>query len=186
VSSFPAANDSPAIERAQGPDASHRAGERADHRLTLILFTGIVALAIVGTTVSIVANSVMRGGRAAAPMMGTSAIASTNAGSPQRVSLSVVPGLKPGPKGEKYDAFSKTNFAVKVGKPLQLTIDNKDDVVHSITATSAGVSVVVMPGLHTYTIVVHQAGHFKWICAYPCDPYSMSTVGYMQGYITAT
>jgi hypothetical protein len=44
----------------------------------------------------------------------------------------------------------------------------------------------VMPGVHTYTVVVHQAGHFKWICAYPCDPYSMANVGYMQGCITAT
>jgi hypothetical protein len=48
------------------------------------------------------------------------------------------------------------------------------------------VNVVLMPGVHTYTIVVHQAGHFKLVCAYPCDPYSMATVGYMQGYITAT
>jgi len=184
VSTFPAANHSPAIKRAQDTDEKRLDSERAGHQLTLILFAGIVALAIVGTTVSVVANSVMRGGRSAAPMMSTSAIASVS--SPQRISLAVVPGSKPGPKGEKYDAFSKTNFAVKVGKPVQLTIDNKDDAVHSITATSAGVNVVVMPGVHTYTIVVHQAGRFKWICAYPCDPYSMATVGYMQGYITAT
>jgi heme/copper-type cytochrome/quinol oxidase subunit 2 len=184
VSSFPAAHPSPAIKRAQSPDETRLDSERAGHQLTLVLFAGIVALAIVGTTTSIVANSVMRGGRSAAPMISTSAVAS--ASSPQQISLSVVPGSKPGPKGEKYDAFSKTNFAVKVGKPVRLTIDNKDDAVHSITATSAGVNVVVMPGVHTYTIVVHQAGHFKWICAYPCDPYSMTTVGYMQGYITAT
>jgi plastocyanin len=186
VSSFPAANQSPAIKRAHSPNERRLDSERAGHQLTLVLFAGIVALAIVGTTVSVVANAVMRGSRSAAPMMSTSALASTTASSPQLISLSVVPGSKPGPKGEKYDAFSKTNFAVKVGKPVQLTIDNKDTAVHSITATSAGVNVVVMPGVHTYTIVVHQAGHFKWICAYPCDPYSMSTVGYMQGYITAT
>jgi heme/copper-type cytochrome/quinol oxidase subunit 2 len=69
---------------------------------------------------------------------------------------------------------------------VQLTIDNKDDAVHSITATEAGVSIVVMPGVHTYTLLVHKAGHFKWICAYPCDPFAMARVAYMQGYITAT
>jgi plastocyanin len=186
VSSVPATNQSPAIEQAQRSTEARLDSERAGQRLTLILFAGIVALAIVGTTVSIVANSVMRGGRSTGPMMSASAIASAGASSPQNISLSVIPGSKPGPKGEKYDSFSKANFAVKVGRPVQLTIDNKDDAVHSITATSAGVNVVVMPGVHTYTIVVHQAGHFKWVCAYPCDPYSMATVGYMQGYITAT
>jgi hypothetical protein len=186
VSSFPAANHSPVIKRDRSPNETRLDSERAGHQLTLVLFAGIVALAIVGTTVSVVANSVMRGARSAAPMTSTSAVASANANSRQQISLSVVPGSKPGPKGEKYDAFSKTNFAVKVGRPVQLTIDNKDDAVHSITATSAGVNVVVMPGVHTYTVVVHQAGRFKWICAYPCDPYSMATVGYMQGYITAT
>ncbi|HXP38406.1 MAG TPA: hypothetical protein VN817_11635 [Solirubrobacteraceae bacterium] len=186
MSSPPAASHSPAIERAQSADDERLDSERAGQRLTLILFAGILALAIIGTTVSVVASSVMHGGRTTAPRTSTLANVNTGASSPQHISLSVVPGSKPGPKGEKYDAFSKTNFAVKVGRPLQLTIDNKDDAVHSITAASAGVNVVVMPGVHTYTIVVGRAGRFKWICAYPCDPYSMATVGYMQGYITAT
>ncbi|HST55507.1 MAG TPA: hypothetical protein VLJ42_06390 [Solirubrobacteraceae bacterium] len=69
---------------------------------------------------------------------------------------------------------------------MQLTIDNRDDVVHSITAAGAGVNVLVKPGIHAYTLVVHQAGRFKWICAYTCDPFSMEHTGYMQGYITAT
>lgn len=60
-----------------------------------------------------------------------------------------------------------------------------DDTAHSITSGAAGVNIVVQPGVHTCTFVVHRAGHFKWICAYPCDPYSMARVGYMGGYITA-
>jgi heme/copper-type cytochrome/quinol oxidase subunit 2 len=91
----------------------------------------------------------------------------------------------PGPGGERHDAYSKTNFAVQVGRPLRLTIDNRDDAVHSITATGAGVNIVVMPGVHTYTLIVHSAGRFKWVCAYPCDPFSMANTSYMQGYITA-
>lgn len=73
-----------------------------------------------------------------------------------------------------------------MGQPVQLTIDNRDSAVHCITSGEAGVNIVVQPGVHTYTLVVHQAGHFKWVCVFECDPFSMTHVGYMQGYITAT
>ena len=43
-----------------------------------------------------------------------------------------------------------------------------------------------MPGVYTYTLIVHQAGRLKWVCAYECDPFSMGHTGYMQGYITAS
>ncbi len=105
---------------------------------------------------------------------------------PQRVSLYVAPSWKLGPDGERHDAFSKTDFNVKVGQQVQMTIDNRDSAVHSITSADAGVSILVKPGLHTYTLVVHQAGRFKWVCAFTCDPFSMGHVGYMQGYITAS
>jgi hypothetical protein len=54
-------------------------------------------------------------------------------------------------------------------------------LLHSITATGAGVK----PGVHTYTLIVHSTGRFKWVCAYPRDPFSMVHTSYMQGYITA-
>jgi hypothetical protein len=57
---------------------------------------------------------------------------------------------------------------------------------HSITSAQAGVNIVVMPGVYTYTLIVHQAGRLKWVCAYECDPFSMGHTGYMQGYITAS
>lgn len=164
-------------------------GDRTEHRAILALFGLIALLATVGIVVSLIANSVMGTHRHMASMgsgWGPNTSGAAAVVVPSQVSLAVVPGGKLGPKGEKYDAFTKTEFAVHVGRPVQLTIDNKDDVVHSITSTAAGVSIVVMPGKHTYTLVVHKAGHFKWICAFPCDPYSMDTVGYMQGYITAT
>ena len=44
---------------------------------------------------------------------------------------------------------------------------------HSITSAQAGVNIVVMPGVYTYTLIVHQAGRLKWVCAYECDPFSM-------------
>ncbi|HEY7935123.1 MAG TPA: hypothetical protein VID48_14995, partial [Solirubrobacteraceae bacterium] len=134
----------------------------------------------VGVSISVIASSVMHHHRAG-ETTGLSA-----ASVPQQVSLYVAPSWKPGPGGERHDAFSKTNFTVKVGQTLRMTIDNRDSAVHSITSAEAGVNIVVMPGVHTYTLVVHQTGDFKWVCAYVCDPFSMAHTGYMQGYIRAT
>jgi hypothetical protein len=165
----------------QSARSQHEEGERVGQRLTLMLFAGIIALATFGVTISVIANSTMSHHRVGS---GTTAIATVVA--PTQTSLYVAPEWKPGPGGVRHDAFSKTNFNVKVGLPLKLTIDNRDTAVHSITSSEAGVNIVVMPGVHTYTLIVHQAGHFMWVCAEECDPFSMGHVGYMQGYITAT
>ena len=97
---------------------------------------------------------------------------------------------KKGPDGKLHDSFSKTEFAVKAGVPTKLRIDNKDDVMHSISSTAAGVSIMVQPGVHTYTLLVNRAGHFRWLCAIPCDSptkgWAMTHAGYMAGYITAS
>jgi hypothetical protein len=69
---------------------------------------------------------------------------------------------------------------------VKLVINNTDSSDHSITSPAAGVSIVVRPGVHTYTLLAHKAGRFTWYCVYPCDPYSMSHVGYMRGYITVS
>jgi uncharacterized cupredoxin-like copper-binding protein len=104
--------------------------------------------------------------------------------------LSVAGSNKRGPDGKMHDSFSKTNFAVQVGKPTQLRIDNKDEGTHSITAPGTGVAIVVLPGVHTYTIRATTAGRFEWICIIPCDSdakgWAMTHPGYMAGYITAT
>jgi uncharacterized cupredoxin-like copper-binding protein len=101
------------------------------------------------------------------------------------VYLTVSPATKPGPDGKLHDAFSVTNFTVRAGQPVKLVINNTDTSDHSITAMGAGVNIVVRPGLHTYTLLVHRQGRFLWMCTYPCDPYSMAHVGYMRGYITS-
>jgi hypothetical protein len=106
------------------------------------------------------------------------------------ISLSVAGGNKRGPDGKLHDSFSKTNFAVKVGQPTQLRIDNKDASTHSITSPQTGVSIVILPGVHTYTINATTAGRFEWLCIIPCDSdakgWAMTHPGYMAGYITAT
>jgi len=102
------------------------------------------------------------------------------------VYLTVSPGVKPGPDGKLHDAFSVTNFSAHVGQPVKLVINNTDSAVHSIVAPDAGVRIMVKPGLHTYTLLVHKAGRFQWLCMMPCDPYSMAHNGYMRGYITVS
>jgi hypothetical protein len=101
------------------------------------------------------------------------------------VYLTVSPEIKPGPDGKLHDAFSVTNFDVRAGQPVKLVINNTDSAPHSITSPGAGVSILVRPGVHTYTLLVHRVGKFRWFCPYPCDPYSMAHLGYMQGYITS-
>jgi hypothetical protein len=102
------------------------------------------------------------------------------------VYLSVTPGIKPGADGKLHDAFSVTNFYVHVGQPVKLIINNTDTVDHSINSQGAGVNIVARPGTHTYTLIVRRPGRFLWMCMMACDPYSMSHLGYMRGYITAS
>lgn len=125
---------------------------------------------------------------AASTPAGASAVAVVPAAKP--VSLKIIGSYKLGPDGKKHDAFTKTEFAVKVGQPLKLKIDNTDDVPHSITSPAAGVNITVQPGVHTYELKVTQAGKFQWFCIIPCDSdangWAMQNAGFMSGYITAT
>jgi hypothetical protein len=106
------------------------------------------------------------------------------------VNLKVIPGWKLGPDKIKHDAFTKTEFAVKVGQTLDLKIDNTDEGEHSITSPEIGVNIVVKPGIHTYQLVVKEKGRFSWFCVIPCDDqangWAMQHAGYMSGYITAS
>lgn len=106
------------------------------------------------------------------------------------VSLSIIGSVKKGPDGKMHDAFTVTNFNVKVGQPLKLKINNTDDVPHSISSPVAGVNITAAPGTHTYTLQVSKAGKFQWNCDLPCDGdaagWAMSHPGFMSGYITAT
>jgi hypothetical protein len=106
------------------------------------------------------------------------------------VSLKILGAYKPGPDGKKHDAFTATEFAVHVGEPLTLRIDNTDDVPHSITSPVAGVNITIQPGVHDYKMTVNEKGRFQWFCVIPCDSdakgWAMEHAGFMAGYITAT
>ena len=122
---------------------------------------------------------------AAQPVASTAPAASAKA-----VDLKIIGSYKKGPDGKLHDAFTTTEFAVKVGQPLTLKIDNTDNSPHSITSAVAGVNIIAQPGVHTYTLLVNKAGKFEWNCMLPCDTdaggWAMQNPGFMSGYITAT
>jgi plastocyanin len=117
-------------------------------------------------------------------------VARTSTAPAQVVDLKIIGSYKVAPDGKKHDSFTKTEFAVRVGQPLTLMIDNTDNVPHSITSPVAGVNIVAQPGSHSYTLMVRQAGRFQWYCMWPCDTdangWAMRNPGFMSGYITAT
>ncbi len=122
---------------------------------------------------------------------GTGAASTGAAAIPAKsISLKIVPEGKVGPDGKKHDAYTQTEFAVKVGQTLELKIDNTDEGEHSITSPEIGVNIVVKPGVHTYQMVVKEKGRFSWFCVIPCDSnangWAMQHAGYMAGYITVT
>jgi hypothetical protein len=161
-----------------------------DSKIVLQILAGVAILAaLVMSTVALVLSG-GHGSSTTTVTRTTAAVAPAASSPAPLVTLSVAGSNKLGPDGKMHDSFSKTNFAVKVGKPTQLRIDNKDAGTHSITAPGTGVAIVVLPGVHTYTIKATSAGRFEWLCIIPCDSdakgWAMAHPGYMAGYITAT
>jgi plastocyanin len=126
---------------------------------------------------------------AVAPAAASTPVAASTAAT-KVVDLKIIGSYKVAPDGKKHDAFTKTEFAVKVGQPLTFQIDNTDNAPHSITSPVAGVNIIAQPGVHTYTLLVTKAGRFEWYCMLPCDSdangWAMQNPGFMSGYITAT
>ncbi|MGO9320514.1 MAG: hypothetical protein ACLQBY_06905 [Solirubrobacteraceae bacterium] len=176
---------------AQEPDRDtearyrHEVGEAAARRFGLKALAGAgIAAAVLMSMVALVQSSERQEARATSQSAIEQAAATASVA--KMVSLSVIPEYKRGPEGEKHDAFTVTEFSVRVGQPQELRIDNTDSVPHSITAPGAGVNIIVMPGVHTYTLVVKRAGTFLWFCTFQCDEWAMQHPGYMSGYITAS
>jgi plastocyanin len=156
--------------------------------LQVLAAVGIVT-AIGMATVALVVASQNHTSTMVMPSAPVAAAAVPSAPVAQPISVSVAGSIKKGPDGKMHDAFSRTNFAVKVGQPTQLRIDNKDASPHSITAPGTGVNIIITPGVHTYTIIATKAGRYEWMCVIPCDSdahgWAMKHPGYMAGYITA-
>jgi plastocyanin len=156
--------------------------QRRSNTVGLVLLGAMaVVLALIGLDVALINGARSQPVRPVVNVVRLSGAATIE----RTVYLTASPAIKPGADGKLHDAFSVTNFTVQAGQPVKLVINNTDTSDHSITAVDAGVNIVVRPGLHTYTLLVHQQGRFEWLCTFPCDPYSMSHVGYMRGYITS-
>ena len=175
---------------AQEPDKDtearyrHEFGEAAARKFGLKALTAVgILAAVLMSTVALVRSSERDEARAASQAAEQAAALPPVA---KVVSVSAIAEYKPGPEGEKHDAFTVTDFAVRAGQPQELKIDNTDSVPHSITAPEAGVNIVVKPGTHTYTLVVKQPGRYLWFCTFPCDEWAMQHPGYMSGYITVS
>jgi plastocyanin len=163
----------------------YRSGQAAAARFgrTALAGTAIIgALAI--SLVAFVHSSESKEAHAASQLAAEQAAATPKAA--EVVAMSIVPEYKPGPEGEKHDAFTQTDFTLNPGRPQTLRIDNTDTVPHSITAPGAGVNIVIKPGTHTYTLLVSKPGRYLWFCIFPCDEWAMEHPGYMSGYINVT
>ncbi|HME01490.1 MAG TPA: cupredoxin domain-containing protein [Solirubrobacteraceae bacterium] len=176
---------------AQEPDKEaearyrHEVGDAAARKFGFKALAGAgIAAAVLMSMIALVQSSERDEARAS-----SKAAAEAAAGLPpvaKVVALEVIAEGKRGPEGEKHDEFTTTEFTVRAGQPQELRIDNTDEVPHSITAPEAGVNIVVMPGVHTYTLLVKQPGRYLWFCTFRCDEWAMEHPGYMSGYITVT
>ena len=141
-----------------------------DSRVVLAILGGVAIIAALAmSTVALVLSSGSKSTTIETRTVTAAAAKTATTAAAPLIRLSIEGGVKRGPDGKLHDAFSKTNFNVKVGQPVRLQIDNKDDAPHSITSAAAGVSVIALPGTHTYTMVVKTAGRFEWLCILPCD-----------------
>jgi plastocyanin len=160
-------------------------GEAAARKFALKALAGAgILAAVLMSTVALAQSSERQEARAASQAAAEEAAALPPVA--KVVYLKVIAGYKPGPEGEKHDVFTTTEFTVRAGQPQELRIDNTDSVPHSITAPQAGVNIVVMPGTHTYMLLVKQPGRFLWFCTFVCDEWAMQHPGYMSGYITVS
>jgi plastocyanin len=96
-----------------------------------------------------------------------------------------------GPDGKWHDAFLPANFTVHPGDKVTVTVKNYDGGAHSFTSPSLGLNAIIPAGSMshphqtTFTFTApKKAGRYGWWCAMPCDPWAMSHVGYMRGYVT--
>ncbi len=181
------AADPPAATEQEKFDA---AVERNSNAAFLALAVVAILAAVGMSTIALVRSSRAQPSAVMAMPMTTAPTATPAGASAAPISLSVAGSNKLGPDGKMHDSFSKTDFVVKVGQPTRLRIDNADGSPHSITSAATGVSITVLPGVHTYTMVARRAGRFEWVCVLPCDSaaggWAMTHPGYMAGYITAS
>lgn len=93
-----------------------------------------------------------------------------------------------GPDGKWHDAATNANFTVHAGASVTVTAINYDNSPHSFTAPALGVDQILpgggaqSPTTTTFTFKApSKPGLYRWHCKVPCDPFSMTHIGYMEG-----
>jgi hypothetical protein len=82
-----------------------------------------------------------------------------------------------GPDGAKHDTFVALDpQPIAVGQQVTISIENTDDVPHSLTSPELGLNILAQPAKSddqstttTYSFTPAKAGTFRWFCAIPCD-----------------
>jgi plastocyanin len=100
---------------------------------------------------------------------------------------------KKGADGQWHDAFLPADFSVEAGATVKVTVYNYDDMPHSFTSAGLDTNAKIPSGTEekasktTFTFKApDKAGSYEWICAVPCDPWSMAHNGFMKGHVTVT
>jgi plastocyanin len=118
-------------------------------------------------------------------LVGTSLAAGSLAShaSTQQLTLYVFSGkfkIK-GPDGKAHDTIVPSNFVVKAGVRVKVTVINYDEAQHSITAPGLKLDLlikggkenkatgVVTPVTSTFTFTANKKGVYRWYCKIPCD-----------------
>ena len=116
-------------------------------------------------------------------------------GSPARVAMVIVPGVRVGPDHKMHDSFTPADFTAPAGEKIIVTVINYDTGWHSFTAPSLHLNVLIprarrsgVPAVQVFSFTVHRAGVYRWHCMQPCDDesggWAMAHQGYMAGTIT--
>jgi plastocyanin len=199
----PALDRPPEEEPPKRSDEARSEKERAWHEWMMIgvgltgllsilaIIVSVVALASKSQTQTVTSAAMPAAGMA---MGGGGAAAAQGAGKPEALKVvmkSDTEHAKKGTDGKWHDAALPADFTVHAGDRVTLTVYNYDDMPHTWTSTDFGVNQRIpggsenAPSKTTVTFTAPAtAGQYQWWCALPCDPYSMSTDGFMRGNVT--
>lgn len=133
---------------------------------------------------------------AAAASASAAARAQASTGTPVSLQVMMKSGAehaKLAPDGKYHTATLPANLSVEVGDRVTVTVLNYDPSPHTFTAPALNVNAVIpggsagSPSKTTFTFAAPaKAGRYLWYCSVPCDPYSMTHVGYMKGYVAVS
>jgi hypothetical protein len=93
------------------------------------------------------------------------------------------------PLGQVVDGYVPASFTMTAGVTTEVTVYNYDTFPHTWTSAALGVNTTMPAGSPTAPSVTHflihprSAGTFFWHCETPCNAWSMSHIGYMEGYV---